>query len=404
LPPPAEGSQGVPVTLSSPPRTSVVAATVLVIASSTLVSCNRQPGLPPPAPLDVRVIEVKAKSTEVYRDLVGEVRGSQEVEIRSRVSGILVEKLFVDGSFVQKDAPLYRIDAREYRAQLANADAQLASAQANLSRAQQDVDRYEPLLAENAISRQVYDNAVAAAKQAAAQVEATRAAISEAKLGVEYADIRAPLQGRIGASEVFEGALITAGQTKLAEISQDDPAWVYFSLSEAELLEYQRRYGPAEPAANSSRRQVRLTLSDGSDYPLPGRINFSDRALDSTTGTYTLRAEFPNPAHSLVPGLFARIRVTAEERNNAIVVPDRAVQQQLGRFFVTAVGADGKAEARPVQLGPRLGTYWIIEGGVKNGDKLVVEGLQKAIPGTPLNPIVITEAELEAGPPPAAAG
>jgi len=359
--------------------------------------------MPPPGAVDVRVIEVRPQSTEVYRDLVGEVRGSQEVEIRSRVSGILLEKLFVDGSVVPKGTLLYRIDAREYRAQLANTDAQLASALANLSRAQQDVARYEPLVAENAISQQVYDNAVAAAKQAAAQVEASRAAISEAKLGVEYADIRAPLSGRIGASQVFEGALISAGDTKLAEISRDDPAWVYFSLSEAELLDYQRRYGTAEPAENSPRRDVRLTLSDGSEFPEHGRINFADRALDSTTGTYTLRAEFPNPGHSLVPGLFARIRITAEIRNNAIVVPDRAVQQQLGRYFVTAVGKDNKAEARPVQLGPRLGSHWIIEGGVRRGDKLVVEGLQKALPGTPLNPTVITESELQndAGPPPA---
>jgi len=171
-----------------------------------------------------------------------------------------------------------------------------------------------------------------------------------------------------------------------------------------QLLDYQRRYGTAEPAENSPRRDVRLTLSDGSEFPEHGRINFADRALDSTTGTYTLRAEFPNPGHSLVPGLFARIRITAEIRNNAIVVPDRAVQQQLGRYFVTAVGKDNKAEARPVQLGPRLGSHWIIEGGVRRGDKLVVEGLQKALPGTPLNPTVITESELQndAAPPPAA--
>jgi membrane fusion protein (multidrug efflux system) len=379
-------------------------ATLALFCGAVLTGCNRQQGMPPTGPLDVRVIEVKAQSTEVYRDLVGEVRGSQEVEIRSRVTGILVEKKFVDGTVVRKDDLLYRIDAREYRAQVANADAQLASALANLSRAQQDVDRYEPLLAENAISRQVYDNAVAAAKQAAAQVEASRAAISEAKLGVEYADIRAPLSGRIGASEVFEGALITAGQTKLAEISQDDPAWVYFSLSEAELLDYQRRYGPAEPAVDSPLRQVKLTLSDGTVYRSPGHINFTDRALDSTTGTYSLRAEFPNPEHQLVPGLFARIRIIAEERPGAIVIPDRAVQQQLGRYFVTAVGADNKAEARPVKLGPRLGTYWVIEEGVKPGDRLVVEGVQKAAPGTPLNPVVVTDAELQAGPASATSG
>ena len=139
---------------------------------------------------------------------------------------------------------------------------------------------------------------------------------------------------------------------------------------------------------------MRLSLSDGSVYPQPGVINFADRALDSTTGTYTLRAEFPNPEHALVPGLFARIRLTTERRAHAIVLPDRAVQQQLGRYFVTAVGADDKAEARPVKLGPRLGTRWLIVEGVAAGDRVVVEGMLKARPGTPLKPTVVTEAEL----------
>jgi membrane fusion protein (multidrug efflux system) len=341
------------------------------------------------------VITVAVAPTEIYRDLVGEVRGSQEVEIRARVNGVLTGKHFDDGALVEQGQLLYTIDAREYRAQVATAEANLASAEANLARARQDVERYEPLLAENAISQQVYDNAVAAAKEADAQVRASRAAIAEAKLGVEYAEVRSPLTGRIGASQVFEGALITAGQTLLATISDDDPAWVNFSLSESEFLDYMHRYGPTEPTADSTLRYVRLTLSDGTEYPHPGRINFADRALDPTTGTYTLRAEFPNPQHSLVPGLFARIRVTAEERPSAIVVPDRAVQQQLGRYFVTAVGKDNVAEARPVTLGPRVGNKWVIDEGLSAGDRIVVEGLQKARPGTPLNPTLITAAELE---------
>jgi membrane fusion protein, multidrug efflux system len=367
---------------------------LLAVLCAAAAGCGAGPAGSAPPAVEVKVVEVKPQSTEIYRDLVGEVRGSQEVEIRSRVTGVLTGKHFEDGSILPKDSPLYTIDAREYRAQVATAEAQLASAEANLARARQDVERYEPLLAENAISQQVYDNAVAVGKEAAAQVAASRAAITEAKLGVEYAQIRAPLTGRIGASEVFEGALITAGQTRLATISDDDPAWVYFSVSEAELLDYQRLYGPEEPAPDSPQRRVRLSLSDGSVYPRPGWINFQDRALDSTTGTYTLRAEFPNPEHALVPGLFARIRLTTERRAHAIVLPDRAVQQQLGRYFVTAVGADDKAEARPVTLGPRLGTQWLILEGVAAGDRIVVEGTVKARPGTPLKPTVVTEAEL----------
>jgi membrane fusion protein, multidrug efflux system len=379
-------------------RSVLDAAVLIAVCATTLAGCgSRVPPPAAPAAVEVKVVEVAAATTDVYADFIGEVRGSQEVEIRARVGGILLRKHFADGALVRKGDLLYTIDAREYRAQLANADAQLAAAEANLLRASQDVARYQPLLAENAISRQVYDNAVAAERQARAQVAASRAAISEARLGVEYAEVRAPLTGRIGASTVFEGALINAGQTLLAEISNDDPAWVYFSVSEAQLLNYQRRMAALGVQVQSDAQPVRLQLSDGSNYAKVGRINFTDRALDATTGTYSLRAEFPNPEHQLVPGLFARIRVVAEERAGAIVLPDRAVQQQLGRYFVTAVGADGKAEARPVTLGPRLGNRWIIESGVAPGDRIVVEGTLKARPGTPLKPTVITAAELEQG-------
>jgi membrane fusion protein (multidrug efflux system) len=378
--------------------TRVTVSALLAGICAIFAGCGGDVGPAGPPAADVKVITVAAAPTEIYRDLVGEVRGSQEVEIRARVNGVLTGKHFDDGSLVDKGKLLYTIDAREYRAQVATAEAQLASAEANLARARQDVERYTPLLAENAISQQVYDNAVAAAKEAEAQVRATRAAITEARLGVEYAEVRSPMTGRIGASQVFEGALITAGQTLLATISDDDPAWVDFSLSESEFLDYKARYGSAEPTAESALRYVHLTLSDGTKYRHPGHINFADRALDPTTGTYTLRAEFANPEHLLVPGLFARIRVTAEERRSAIVVPDRAIQQQLGRFFVTAVGKDDVAEARPVTLGPRIGNKWVVDQGLAPGDRIVVEGLQKARPGTPLKPTVITAAELEQPP------
>jgi len=376
--------------------------TLMALGAGVLGGCAREQ---PPAPqqaVSVKAIEVQSGSTELFADFVGEVRGSQEVEIRSRVSGILLGKHFNDGALVTEGDLLYTIDAREYRAQVATARAQLAAAQANLARARQDVSRYEPLLRENAISQQVYDNAVAAAKQADAQVEASRAAISEAELGVEFAEIHAPLTGRIGASQVFVGALITAGTTLLANISADDPAWVYFSVSEADLLSYERRIARLEQqdqeaariAATS--RKVRLQLSDGRIYPSEGYINFADRALDPTTGTYRLRAEFPNPAHELRPGMFGRIRATSEVRENVIVVPDRAVQEQLGRRFVIVADDNDIAEMRPVELGRRLGNRWVIEKGLEGGERVVVEGLQKARPGTALSVTVVSEAELDA--------
>jgi membrane fusion protein (multidrug efflux system) len=287
------------------------------------------------------------------------------------------------------------IDSREYRAQLASARAQLASAQANLARATQDVDRYEPLLAENAISRQVYDSAVAAQKEARAQVEASRAAIEEAQLAVDFATVRAPFTGRIGAAQVFEGTLISAGITNLASLHMDDPAWVYFNVSESELLDYQRRFRAADRTPETP-PPVRLQLSDGTVYPQPGVINFVATALDPTTGTFALRAEFPNPEHTLIPGLFARIRVTSEERTDAIAIPDRAVQQQLNRYFVTVVGAGDKAEMRAIVPGPRLGTRWIIDDGLKSGDRVIVEGIQKARPGTLLKVTLVPAEQFDA--------
>ena len=344
--------------------------------------CGRDAATAGPPPVDVKVIIV---GNGADRDLPrpgrrgARLAGGRDPRARQRHSDRQAFRRRRDG---RRGQLLYTIDAREYRAQVATAEANLASAEANLARARQDVERYEPLLAENAISQQVYDNAVAAAKEAEAQVRASRAAITEARLGVEYAEVRAPMTGRIGASQVFEGALITAGQTLLATISDDDPAWVYFSLSESELLDYMRRYGATEPAADSVQRYVHLTLSDGTHYPHPGRISFTDRALDPTTGTYTLRAEFPNPNHAAGArdcSLASASRPRSARR--AIVVPDRAVQQQLGRYFVTAVGDGDVAEARPVTLGPRVGNKWVVDEGSRGWRSYRRRRLAEGAPG-----------------------
>lgn len=377
------------------PKTPLVAAAFAIALLAA--GCGKKPDVgAPPAAYEVKAITVQPSSTITYADKVGEVRGSQEVELRPRVSGILLAKHFEDGALVEEGQLLFSIDAREYRAQMNSAKAQLASAEANLYRARQDVARYKPLLADEAIARQVYDNAVATANQAQAQVDASQAAVQEAELGVEYAEVRSPLKGRIGAAQVFAGGLVQAGTTVLGTLSSDDPAWVNFSISEAELLNFEKSTGGKAIAADDSRRQVQLLLSDGSVYGYPGRINFNDRALDAATGTYKLRAEFPNPEHRLMPGLFARIRATGDRLDNALVVPDRAVQEQLGRYFVTVVAKDDKAEMRPVTLGPRFGNRQVIQSGLQPGDRVVVEGIQKARPGTPLKVITVTLEDFDA--------
>jgi len=382
-------------------RTKPKALVAGLLAITVLAACApKKPQMPTPGPVQVKAITVAPSSTETYADKVGEVRGSREVDLRALISGILLKQHFTDGALVREGELLFSIDAREYNAQVASAQARLASAQANLARANQDVGRYRPLLADEAISQQVYDNAVTVARQAEAEVAANRAAVAQAQLGVEYASVRAPLSGRIGAAKVYAGDLVTAGQTSLATLSSDDPAWVRFSISEAELLELEKRTGGRKIADDDPIRTVQLILGDGSVYPLPGRVNFGDRALNSTTGTYSLRAEFPNPNHQLMPGLFARIRASGARIDAALVVPDRAVQEQLGRYFVTSIDKEGKAEMRPVELGQRFGNRWVVRSGLTAGDRVVVEGIQKAKPGTPVQ---VTEVKIEDFDRPAAA-
>jgi membrane fusion protein (multidrug efflux system) len=362
-----------------------------LFATFALAACGqKQAGGMPQAPVKVMAVTVAPSSTIAYADKVGEVRGSQEVDLRARVGGILLKTHFEDGSLVEQGQLLFSIDAREFRAQVASAQARVAAAEANLFRARQDVARYKPLLADEAISRQVYDNAVAAAEQAQAEVSASKAALQESQLGLDYAEVRSPLSGRIGVAQVFPGGLVTAGQTVLATLSSDDPAWVYFTISEAELLAFEKRHQGRAVAPDDPQLNVQLILSDGSFYALPGRINFSDRALDPATGTYRLRATFPNPDHRLLPGLFARVRATGGEIKDALIVPDRAVQEQLGRYFLTVVGAGDKAELRPVEVGPRFGNRQVIKSGIAAGDRVVVEGIQKARPGQPLQVVAVT--------------
>lgn len=368
----------------------------MVVAALASTACQGAPAPGEPPPVEVKVTPVAQRDTAVSVELVGDVRGSQEVDVRARVGGVVTKKHFRDGSYVEEGRALFTIDPRSFIAARADARARLAGAEANLSQAQQEVERYRPLVAANAIPKQTYDTAVTTAQQSGAQVEALKAAVTQADLSLEYATVRAPLSGRIGEAQVFEGALVLAGQTLLATISRDDPAWVYFSISENDLIALTRRHleeGQARP------RSVTVTLSDGTPYPHEGRINFADRAVDPRTGTFTLRAEFSNPKRVLRPGMFVRARISVDRIPGALLVPDLAVQEQLGRHFVIVVGAGDKAEQRAVTLGPRVEGAWVIEKGLTAGERVVVEGLQKARPGTPLKPtLVAAPAAVATGP------
>lgn len=358
--------------------------------------CRTPPApLAAPPPVPVQAMTVIERDTPIYQEYVGEVRGIQEVDLRSRVSGILVSVHFRDGQIVKKGERLFQIDPRPFEAELANAQGNLAGAQAEVARANLDVERYKPLVPVNAIPKQVYDNAVAAAEQASARVEALRASITQARLDIEFSRITSPVTGRIGRRAVDPGALVTAGTTVLGTVSLDDPAYVYFSISETSLIELQRRFTkrPERPEDAGPISRVTLTLSDGTPYPLPGTINFADRSIDPQTGTFTLRASFPNPDRRLLSGQYARVQFLYDTRPKALLVPERAVTETLGTFSVVVVGEGEKAEVRQVTPGPRTGRLWVIDRGLKPGERVVVEGLQRARPGAALAVTAITEAE-----------
>ncbi|MFV0478077.1 MAG: efflux RND transporter periplasmic adaptor subunit [Parahaliea sp.] len=361
-------------------RKSLLAGAILSVASF-IGACQKDVGPVQEYIAPVKVMTVEPRDIVLRSEFTGEVSSSQQVELRARVSGVLEQKHFADGTQVERGQLLYSIDDRDFKARLLEAKAALSTAQSDYTRAKLDVDRYEPLLKTQAIARQVYDNAVATMKAASSTIENTRAAVEQAELAVEYASILSPVSGRIGASAVQVGDLISAGTTLLAEVSTVETSWVYFSVSEPDLLAYERTHGIVDLkdyGKDAAELSVQLILSDGSIYEHSGQINFADRALNPSTGTYRLRAEFPNPNGMLRPGMFARIRAAKELRKDAIAIPDKAISQLLNSYSVSIVDEGNIAKQVAVKVGPRQDGLWIIEEGLSAGDRLIVEGFQKA--------------------------
>jgi membrane fusion protein (multidrug efflux system) len=285
---------------------------------------------------------------------------------------------------------LFVIDQRSYKATLQDARGSLAQAQAAMEKAQKDVDRLRPLVAADAAPQQDLDKAEAEAHYSRAAIEKAKAAIAKAELDLKFTEIRSPITGIIGKEEVAVGNLVTKDQTLLTTVSSWDPMRVVFSISESDYLLLARKYpegkNPSPEAANAERFE--LIMADNSIYPYKGKISFVDRALDLTTGTLKIYVSFPNPNQLLRPGLFGRIRVVLEERPNALLVPQRAVQEMQGVKTVLVVGQDDKVALHTVALGERYKDYYIVTEGLKPGDRVVVEGLQKAIPGQKVTPKV----------------
>ena len=382
----------------------VTARTLLAVAALALAACGKQAPAPQaPPPPEVGVLKVEARATPLSIDIVGDIRAFREVELRPRVSGVIEKQMFRPGQMVREGEPLFLIDTRSLDSAVADAQARLIEAEAGLQRASEDVARYKPLLADDAIPRQTYEQAVAAEKQAASLVESRREGVNRARIDRSYAEVRAPVSGQIGLQKVEVGGLASAGQTVLATVSSLDPVVAYFSVAETEYLAYVRRFQAAARSGRLVSRPVELLLSDGSLYTHPGKFDFADRAVNPATGTLTLRAVFPNTEQLLRPGMTGRVRVTYDVAEAAILIPQKAVTELLGKQFVSVVGADGKVEQRPVKTGDRLGEQWLIEEGLKVGDTGVVEGVQKARPGSTVKAVPLGASAAPAAPAAAAA-
>lgn len=317
-------------------------------------------------------------------ELPGRTAAYRIAQVRPQVSGVIEKRLFEEGAMVKAGQPLYQIDASLYRAAANQAAANLASAQATAEATKVKADRYKPLAASQAVAQQDYTDAAAAARTAAASVAQTRAALDTARINLRYTTVPAPLTGRISRSTVTDGALVTANQADaLATISVLDPIYVDIQQNAADIMKL--RQALASGGMQAKEPNVTLTLDDGTPYPLPGTLEFSEVTVDATTGTVTLRARFPNPHGLLLPGLFVRTRLSEAVQNKVVLVPQGALTRDpRGNATVYLVSADGKAIAHPVIAARTMGDKWVVTQGLKAGDKVITQGLGLLQPGKPV--------------------
>lgn len=332
----------------------------------------------PPAP-QVGVIAVQPAPEALEFELPGRVEALRSAQVRARVSGVVQKNLFREGSDVKPGQMLMQIDAAPYRATLASAQAQLLRAEANAAQAKLTAERYAPLVASKAVSPQDYSNAEAARKTAEAEVAAARAAVDAARLNVGYASVTAPIAGRIGRALVTEGALVSANEaTPLALIQQIDRVYVNFTQSSGERLALQRALNQGK--LKNSEARVQVMLEDGSPLPQPGKLLFSELTVDAATGQVSLRAEQPNPQGLLLPGQFVRVRISTATLPAAVKLPQQAVTRSPQGDTVLVLGADAKAQVRPVQVAGSRDGQWIVSGGLAAGEQVIVDGFQKMGP------------------------
>ena len=359
-----------------------VTAALLVVACGDRKDATK--AAPPPP--EVKVVKARSETVPVGREYVGTVTAYRSVQVRARDEGILEKRHFVEGTDVKPGQLLYTIDPLTYEAQLRDAEAELARAEAQLANARTKESRFAPLVKEEAVSRQDYDDAVTQLKSAEAQVNSARSTLDRAKLNLGYTKVVATESGRIGMSQVPEGALVGKGEpTLLATIDKLDPIYVTFTIPDRDALWFRRAIDRGE-VTQAKGDTARFLLPDGSDYKQAGRIDFADTQVNRDTGTITLRAVLPNGSPRLQPGMFIRVQLTAGERPNTVLIPQRAVLKVPNGHVAYVVSAENRIERRDLVVGEWMKDDWIIEKGLIAGDTVVVDGVQRVQPGMPVRP------------------
>src|SRR5258705_2279511 len=357
-------------------------ALIMIVGALFGSACGRKEP-PAPAPIAVEVVPVVQKDVPILGEWIGTLDGSVNADIRPKVEGYLLRQFYKEGQFVRRNAPLFEIDPRQFRADLEQSQGTLARAEAQYEKATKDVERFTPLAAQKAISQQELDNALAAERDARGGVAAAEAAVRQAALNLDWTRMTSPIEGIVGIAKAQVGDLVNT-QTVMTTVSTVDPIRVTFGISEREYMNRAARINRDNYATTERGPSLELLLEDGTIFAEQGKAVLVDREVDVKTGTLTIRGFFPNPHNILRPGQYARVRAELDVKQGALLVPQSAVSELQGGMRVAVVGADGKAEIRAVEPGPRVGDLWVIEKGVKAGESVIVTGLQYIRAGTPV--------------------
>ena len=362
----------------------------LLLSLAFCTACSSDKATPAPPPPGVTVATVVAKDVPLSQEWVGTMVGNVDAEIRPKVDGFLLTRVYTEGSFVRKGQTMFQLDPRQAQAAVEQARGQLEQARALQSQARIDINRYTPLVAEKAVSQAELDRARSLDQSASAQMDAAQAALDNAKLNLGWTTVASPISGIAGIAKVGIGDLMTPN-TVMTTVSAVDPIYVDFNVAEQDYLRLSR-----ERTGRAAGRNLELTLGDGSVFPHPGHVVVVNREVDSRTGTIQVRAEFPNPGNLLRPGQYARIRAVTENRKDALLIPQQAVSELQGTYRVGVVDPENKIAIRAVKLGPQFGDMWVVESGLKPGEKVVVDGLQRLRDGMTVAPTPFVDTQANA--------